>query len=154
MLGDLLDVSHPAAAKWLATPPARGPKPRRTTPAAPSGSTVPTREDLLRVKFAKQTAEVRRIEIQNQVTLGELIPREPVRVHVFGTIDAAFERLVRDVPRSSAARAMAATRANAPAEEIEQKIRDAITSVLKPLKQKIVRALRHQSDPEEVPADA
>lgn len=90
----------------------------------------------------KKIADIHEKDLKNDEMEGVLIPREGVRVHVFGAFDAAFERLVRDVPRNTSARTLAAARSGANTEEIERLIRDAISAVLKPLKQKLVRALR------------
>ena len=72
---------------------------------------------------------------------GELLDREYVRQHVIGLIDAANRRLLRDVPRTVAARVMAAARAGTSIEDCEATVRDILESQLRPLRDSAVKAV-------------
>jgi hypothetical protein len=94
----------------------------------------------------KQT-QIREREIKNHELEGKLIPREAVRVHVFGLIDGAFRRLLQDSPKTIARRVYAMARAGEPVEKAEELVRDSISSLLRPLKDGAARVLRAGSAP-------
>lgn len=89
----------------------------------------------------KQT-QIRERELKNYELEGKLIPREAVRVHVFGIIDGAFRRLLQDSPKTIARRVYAMAKAGEDVGKAEELVRDSMTSVLQPLKDSAVRALR------------
>jgi hypothetical protein len=90
----------------------------------------------------KKIADIREKELKNEETEGLLIPREGVKQHVFSALNEANIRLVRDVPKSIANRAIAAVKSGSSVEEVERMVRDSIASVLKTLKKRSTDVLR------------
>jgi hypothetical protein len=93
--------------------------------------------------FALKTIEeIRGKRLDNDENEGRLIPREKVRVHVFGAIEEANKRLLLDIPKNLARTLYAMAKSGNPVEEAEKTVREKISSVLRPVKDKSARALR------------
>lgn len=89
----------------------------------------------------KQT-QIRERELKNHELEGKLIPREAVRVHVFGVIDGAFRRLLQDAPKTIARRVYAMAKAGESVDIAEALVRDTVSSLLQPVKDAAARVLR------------
>jgi hypothetical protein len=94
------------------------------------------------VDIKHRLAATRKLELANAETDGKLIPREAVRVHVFGLIDGAFRRLLQDAPRTIARRVYAMAKAGEPVEKAEELVRDTASSVLRHVRDGATRVLR------------
>lgn len=104
--------------------------------------TVPAYKDHLEAHLKREHAVQKRLA--NEQTMGNLVERERVATHVFGVINGAFERLLRDVPRSLASRVHALVVAGGSIEELEKLIRDGNSSVLEATKATVLRNLRRK----------
>ena len=91
----------------------------------------------------KKIADIREKDLKNAEAAGRLISREFVKTHVFGHLDAAHRRLLRDTPKSLAKRIYALARAGEPIEAAEAEVREAISDQLRPMKAEATRALRN-----------
>jgi len=170
MVGDRIDLDHLAAKRYFAGRDAAMTNGADSATVAPKTRTEPRREapegeaiegfldmtlreitDRFPTDTAfkdyldqrKKIAEIREKELKNSETDGRLIPRDGVKVHVFAAIDEANLRLVRDVPKAIAGKALAAAKSGAQVEEIERLSRDAISSVLKLLKKRSTDLLQN-----------
>lgn len=92
----------------------------------------------------KKLADARRLEIGNRTKDGTLIERELVRTHMFGALDGFSRRLLGDAPKTIARRVYNLARTEAPLEDAEAQIRDAISSQLQVVKTQVQRALREE----------
>lgn len=90
----------------------------------------------------KKQVDIREKELKNLETEGELIPREAVRVHVFGTLEELHKRLLHDVPKNLVRTIYGMAKSGTPVEEAEKDARDKISSLLRPVKDKAARSLR------------
>jgi hypothetical protein len=97
------------------------------------------------VDLRKKTAETRRIELQNHENEGRLIPREGVRVHVFGLIEGTNRRLLQDTPKTLARVIAAAVRSGETIEHVEKLIREHLAGQLRNVKAHAAMALRARS---------
>jgi hypothetical protein len=91
----------------------------------------------------KAIEDIRERRLRNEEADGRLIPREPVKHHVFGAIDAANRRLLNDSPKTIARRVYALAKTGAAIEEAEQIVREIISSQLRPVKVQAARVLRN-----------
>lgn len=91
----------------------------------------------------KTIEDIREKRLKNDEAEGRLIPREPVRTHVFGAINAVNIRLLRDAPKTLTRRLYALARSGAPVEEAETTAREILGSLLKPMKTNAARVLRN-----------
>lgn len=89
----------------------------------------------------KLRAEVQRLELANAEKAGTLIPREPVKTHVFGLIDSTYRRLLSDAPKTIARRMYGLAKAGAPLEEAEREVREINSSLIKAIKATAKRQL-------------
>jgi hypothetical protein len=89
---------------------------------------------------------IRKTRLDNEETEGRLIPRELVKTHVFGAIEAANRRLLGDSPKTIARRVYAMAKSGAELESAEATVREIIGSQLHPVKIKASRVLREEQD--------
>ena len=75
---------------------------------------------------------IREKELRNWEVEGKLIPRDGVRTHVFGAVEGANRRLLRDAPKTIARRLYAMAKSGASVEEAEQVVREIVGSQLRP----------------------
>lgn len=92
----------------------------------------------------KTIEDIRGKRLANEKTEGRLIERELVEVHVFGAIDEAFRRLLTDTPKTLTRELYTASKTGLPVEEAEGKTRQALSKLLKTMKDKATRALKEQ----------
>jgi hypothetical protein len=90
----------------------------------------------------KKLADIKEKDLKNWESEGGLIPREGVRVHVFGAIEEMHKRLLLDIPKNLARTLYGMANGGKPVEEAEKVVRDKIGSLLRPVKDKAARALR------------
>ena len=72
-----------------------------------------------------------------------LIPRELVKTHIFGAIEASNVRLLSDTPKTLSERIFALAKAGGSKKEAEKLIRDIISSQLKNVKTTATRVLKN-----------
>jgi len=84
---------------------------------------------------------IRKTELENEQTEGQLIYRELVRTQVFGRIEACNRRLLGDLPKTLIARVYALASTDTPPEVAEEVVRDLIGSLLEPMRMQIERVL-------------
>lgn len=97
------------------------------------------------VDARKKIAETERIELQNAETAGRLIPRDLVKTHVFGAIDAVTRRLLSDTSKTIVRRAQAMFASGATVEEVQRVAVEIISATLTPMKTGAARALRERT---------
>lgn len=102
--------------------------------------TLPQFADVLEAR--KHIAAIREKDLKNQEKEGKLIPREPIRVLVFGAIDGVNRRLLSDAPKTVVRRIYAMARSGVDAEEAEKVVRDILSATLAPLKTSARRVIR------------
>lgn len=78
--------------------------------------------------------DIRKKRLDNEETEGRLISRELVKTHVFGAIDGAHRRLLGDFPKTITRLLYASANSKEPIEAAEEKVRAAVSTVLKPVK--------------------
>jgi hypothetical protein len=83
------------------------------------------------IKATKEIAAVRKIDLDIAEKEGKLIPRDLIKVHIFGALEGMNLRLLQDAPRTIASRTYAMCRAGTPIEEAEKEIREIISKHLK-----------------------
>lgn len=91
----------------------------------------------------KKIADIREKDLKNDETDGRLIPRDLVRTHLFGAIEAGNRRLLGDSPKTIARRIYALAKSGAPVEEAESVVREIVSSQLKPVSDTAARVLRN-----------
>lgn len=93
---------------------------------------------------ATQTIEaINEKRLKNAVTRGELVSRDLVRVGVIEPLNAAHIRLLTDGSKTIAQRATAMHDAGRSLGEIEKFVAEQVTSFLRPVKDKVARALKN-----------
>lgn len=168
VVGARIDKAHPAATAYLERHAKKEKRPPKAKPKARSAAAIPadvvpediealadfTLRDLI-TRFGTDTAfldwlkAVKAIEdiaekrLKNAEAAGRLIPRELVRTHIFGAIEATHTRLLSDAPKTLARKIYAAAKSDQPVEEAEAMIRKAIGAQLQGVKAKATRALRN-----------
>lgn len=96
------------------------------------------------VDWLKATKEIEMINekrLKNAQTQGTLVSRELMKVGVIEPIDAAHIKLLTDGAKTIARRATAMHDAGRELDEIENFVKDQITSFIRPVKTKVKRAL-------------
>jgi hypothetical protein len=131
--GPRVDLTHDSVRIWLGQ--------------AAAIETSRTGSELHELLLRKRRAEVERLELANAEASGRLIPREPVKRHIFGVLDAAFRRLLIDAPKTAARRVYALCRCGESIEVAERAITDINSSHLRHVKETAVRNLRAGKDP-------
>lgn len=178
-----LDAAHSAAVNWaksrgidpvqLLDPELAKSAPKAGPLQKPAIDVPKSVSDLLQLTFAeiseryasfegfsdwldarKKVGEIDRLETQNRERRGELVSRELVKTHVFGPIHTGFEQLIRDVPRTAAARVIPMAKRNDPIQEIEKVIAEQITATLKPMIAEAVRKAKRLGRPRKDSPDA
>lgn len=94
------------------------------------------------LKSAKLIEDIKEKRIRNQTSLGNFIPREYVKNHIFAMLETTHVRLLNDSPRTIAARVLDAHAAGQTREDIETLIGDLISVQLKGIKLRARRALK------------
>lgn len=82
----------------------------------------------------KDLEEIRKRRLDNEETEGRLISRDLVKTHIFGAIDGSHRRLLSDVPKTASRLLYAMAKTQEPVEVAEQRLRDIISTILKPVK--------------------
>jgi hypothetical protein len=95
---------------------------------------------------AKALRDIQLQDLKIQETRGRLISWELVKTHVFGVLESLSRRLLADTPKVVARRAFSLARSEAPVEECEAMVLDAISSQLKPAQENVVKLLRDPAD--------
>jgi hypothetical protein len=94
------------------------------------------------LNIAKKHADTKEKELKNLATQSRVIDRELVRVHVFGMLEAAHQRLLGDAPKTIATKILALGATGGTLEEAEAVVRDVVSSQLVPAVNKTTKALR------------
>lgn len=102
--------------------------------------TAPAFADWL--KATKEIESIAAARLKNAAAAGELIPRELVRTHLFGALEAVNMRLLNDSPKTLARQLYAAAKSGQSLEEAEEIIRKAIGAQLRNVKQSAARLLK------------
>lgn len=92
----------------------------------------------------KRISDIREKDIKADERAGKLIPRDYVRTHVFGHLEAANRRLLQDTPVTIARRLYAAAKSGMSIEDAESLVREIISSQLRPAKDAAAKALREK----------
>jgi hypothetical protein len=90
----------------------------------------------------KKIEDTRGRRLANDETEGHLVSREAVRTHIVGAMHAAFERLLRDVPRTISQRLYPLAKSGATLEQGETLARELVGSTLQPALDQSVRMVR------------
>lgn len=138
--GSRVDAADPAVATWLAEPQ-RGPD--STAVAAPSSHQA-AMQALAR---QKRSEEVAKLSLANAKERGQLISRQLVETHIFGSLEFLHKRLLGDAAKSIAARCCSLVRSGAPLEEVQRMVRDEISKQLRLSKEKVARVLNGRTRP-------
>jgi hypothetical protein len=85
--------------------------------------------------------EIRKKRLDNEETEGRLISRELVKTHVFGAIEGSNRRLLGDFPKTITRLLYASANAKESIEVAEEKVRSAVTQILKPVKATATRVI-------------
>lgn len=166
LVGDRIDLDHPAVQAYLAAhgrsdaaPPvttkpttrtARAPttgakRARAGTAAPPPPTTSPVderRQELDGLEVANARARLRERELRNAEAEGRLIPKEPIRAHIFGAISTLYKRLLEDVPNTLASRLLSAGRSGATHEEGKAVVIEVLRGQLEAVKAVATETLR------------
>jgi hypothetical protein len=158
MIGDRVDLSHPAVAGLLESrgvpaPTHAEPEPTAAPPTAePANDSVPLTQGAMIARFGTvrafydferalgAAADRRAIERKNEILDGRLISREFVRVHIFGAVDYLFRRLLTDAPRALASGVMSLVKSGGTMEELFAHIVHANSSTLSAIKTQLRKA--------------
>jgi hypothetical protein len=89
----------------------------------------------------KDLEDIRKKRLDNEETEGRLISRELVKTHVFGAIEGANRRLLGDFPKTITRLLYASANAKESIEVAEEKVRSAVTQILKPVKATATRVV-------------
>ena len=95
------------------------------------------------LKAVKLQEEIVEKQLRNRERTGENIPRDLVKTHMFGFIDAAFSRLLSDTPRSLAGRIREMVDSGETIERLEEEIRKYISDQIKMLKRQTTKVLKN-----------
>jgi hypothetical protein len=88
----------------------------------------------------------RKKQLSNDSQRGELVARHLVETFVFGFIEESHRKLLNDATKTIVRRAYGAANSGQPIEEAERMAKDTITSILRPVKQKIAQRLKEAND--------
>lgn len=88
----------------------------------------------------------RKKQLSNDSLRGQLVARHLVETFVFGFIEESHRKLLNDATKTIVRRAYAAANSGQPIEEAERMARDTMTSILRPVKQKVAQRLREAND--------
>lgn len=90
----------------------------------------------------KKIEDIRKTRLDNDETEGRLIDRELIKTHIFGAFEAAFRRLLTDVPKTATRLIYEKAKSGVPVEQAELLLRERIQNQLKPVKATAERVLR------------
>jgi hypothetical protein len=82
----------------------------------------------------KDLEDIRKRRLDNEETEGRLISRELVKTHIFGAIEGSHRRLLGDAPKTIARTLYGMAKSGEPLEAAEERVRELISTVLKPVK--------------------
>ncbi len=88
----------------------------------------------------------RKKQLANDALRGELVARHLVETFVFGFIEESHRKLLNDASKTIVRRAYGLSNSGQPIEEAERMARDTITSILRPVKQKMAQRLKEAND--------
>lgn len=88
----------------------------------------------------------RKKQLANDALRGELIARHLVETFIFGFIEESHRKLLNDASKTIVRRAYGLSNSGQPIEEAERMAKDTITSILRPVKQKIAQRLKEAND--------
>lgn len=88
----------------------------------------------------------RKKQLANDSLRGELVARHLVETFVFGFIEESHRKLLNDATKTIVRRAFALANSGQSLEEAERMAKDTVTSILRPVKQKIVQRLKEAHD--------
>lgn len=91
----------------------------------------------------KRIEEIKERRTKNEKMMGELIPRDFVAKYLFGAMEESNTRLLNDSPRTIAATAAEMVEAGEPLEQIEERVRELISSQIRNMKTRAKKALRN-----------
>jgi hypothetical protein len=164
-----IDVDHPAVREWLASKgvadgaPTELHKTKRKSASVATGArkrvsfeeAEPTAVDLDKVadhrreldelEVANARERLRERQLRNEEAEGRLIPKEPIRVHIFGALSMLFKRLLEDVPHTVASRVLSGAKSGLTLEQAEALVQEVLQGQLGAVKAIVTEALR---DPE------
>jgi hypothetical protein len=100
-----------------------------------------SRRDL---EMKKLAADAQYRELKNAQMEGQLVAREAMLRGVWGPLETFLVRLLSDGAKTIAARVYPIGRAGGTIEDAEIEVRQQLTSMIRPLKDKIRRALKIQ----------
>ena len=95
------------------------------------------------LKATKDIEHINEKRLKNAATKGELVSRHLIKIGVIDPIDSAHIKLLTDGAKTIARRATAMHGAGRPLEDVEEFVKDQITSFIRPIKAKVARALRN-----------
>lgn len=95
------------------------------------------------LKATKSIEDINEKRLKNAVTQGDLISRKLVKLGVIDRINTAHQKLLTDGVKTINKRVRAMTKADRSEKETEEFIIDQISSFIKPMKVKMVKALRN-----------
>lgn len=95
------------------------------------------------LKATKSIEDINEKRLKNAVTQGELVSRELIKVGVIEPIDACHIKLLTDGAKTISRRVMAMHSAERGLDEVEDFVKDQITSFIRPVKAKVARNLKN-----------
>lgn len=95
------------------------------------------------LRATKQIEEIKERRTKNEKMMGELIPRDFVAKYLFGAMEESNTRLLNDSPRTIAATAAEMVEAGETLEQIEERVRELISSQIRNMKTRAKKALRN-----------
>jgi hypothetical protein len=91
----------------------------------------------------KDLEDIRKRRLDNEETEGRLISRELVKTHIFGAIEGSHRRLLGDAPKTIARTLYGMAKSDEPLEAAEERVRELISTVLKPVKATATRVVEN-----------
>jgi len=102
--------------------------------------------DVRFLDWLKATKEIENIDekrVKNAQLRGELVSRKAVKIGIVDPIDAAHTRMLTDGAKTIARRSMALSKAGKDLTEIEEFIKDQLSSFIRPVKSKVAKAFKN-----------
>lgn len=95
------------------------------------------------LKATKDIEHINEKRLKNAATKGELVSRHLIKIGIIDPIDSAHIKLLTDGAKTIARRATAMHGAGRPLEDVEEFVKDQITSFIRPIKAKVARTLKN-----------
>lgn len=95
------------------------------------------------LKATKMIEDINEKRLKNAETKGELVSRHLVKIGIIDPIDSAHINLLTDGAKTITLRVIAMHNADASADDIETFVRDQIASFIRPVKDRVTRALKN-----------